>query len=110
MKEGRFTVETVFDTVPPPTISPGQSFDIQITLGDPKRALLLPVGAFANETGGGWVYVVSPDGGTATRRAIRTGRRGVSQIEVLHGLSSGERVITSSYSQFGKADVLELSE
>ena len=110
VKEGRFTVETVFDTVPPPTISPGQSFDIQITLGDPKRALLLPVGAFANETGGGWVYVVSPDGGTASRRAIRTGRRGVSQIEVLHGLSSGERVITSSYSQFGKADVLELSE
>lgn len=110
VKDGRFTVESVFDGVPPPTISPGQSFDMQITLGDPKQALLLPVGAFVNETGGGWVYVVDPGGSTATRRAVKTGRRGVNQIEILSGLSSGEKVITSSYSKFGKSEVLQLSD
>jgi HlyD family secretion protein len=110
VKDGRFTVELVFGATPPSTISPGQSFDMQITLGDPKQALLLPMGAFVNETGGGWVYVVDPDGSTATRRPIKTGRRNVSQIEVLSGMSKGEKAITSSYAKFGKSEVLQLSD
>ncbi|UUZ56166.1 HlyD family efflux transporter periplasmic adaptor subunit [Massilia sp. H-1] len=92
------------------TISPGQGFDIRITLGAPKQALLLPNGAFVNDSGGAWVFVVAPDGSSAQRRAVRTGRRSPAQIEVLSGLKPGEKVITSSYTKFGKAETLQLNK
>jgi HlyD family secretion protein len=79
-------------------------------MGDPARALLLPNGAFANDTGGTWVFVLGRDGETVTRRAIRLGRRSSSQVEVLAGLAPGERVIVSSYTAFGKAERLQLTK
>jgi HlyD family secretion protein len=109
IKEGRFTLEMVF-TRGQPELSPGQGLDAQVTMGDPARALLLPNGAFANDTGGAWVFVVGRDGETATRRAIRLGRRSGSQVEVLAGLAAGERVIVSSYTAFGKAERLQLTK
>jgi HlyD family secretion protein len=109
IKEGRFTLEMVF-TKGQPELSPGQGVDAQVTMGDPARALLLPNGAFANDTGGAWVFVLGPDGETATRRAIRLGRRSGSQLEVLAGLAPGERVIVSSYTAFGKAERLQLTK
>lgn len=110
VKDGRFSVEMVFEKDQPPAISPGQSFDVQITLGEPKQALLLPNGAYINDTGGAWVYVLDAKGDSATRRALQVGRRSNSQIEVLSGLASGEKVIISSYAKFGKAEMLQLSD
>lgn len=110
VKDGRFTVELVFEKDQPPAISPGQSFDVQITLGEPKQALLLPNGVYINDTGGAWVYVLDRTGRSASRRALQVGRRSNSQIEVLNGLASGEKVIVSSYAKFGKAEMLQLSD
>lgn len=107
---GRFTVELVFRAAAPEQLSPGQSLDARITLGEPAPALLLPNGAFMNDSGGAWVFVLSPDGGLAERREIRTGRRNNSQIEVLGGLARGERVIVSGYAAYGKAPRLQISK
>ncbi len=109
IKEGRFTVEMVFAGGQVPVLSPGQSLDTQITLGEPAPALLLPNGAFVNDSGGAWVFVLEGTGGTAVRRPVRVGRRSNSQVEVLAGLAAGERVIVSGYSAFGKAERLELT-
>ncbi len=108
IKEGRFTVEMVFTDGQPAVLSPGQSLDAQVTLGEPGKAILLPNGAYLNETGGAWVFVVARDGETVSRRAIRAGRRSNSQFEVLSGLAPGERVIVSSYAAFGKSERLQL--
>lgn len=109
IKDGRFTVELNFDKAQPAVLSPGQGIDAQLTLGAPAQALLLPNGAFANDTGGAWAFVLG--GGNpnlAEKRAIRLGRRNSTQIEVLSGLAAGDRVIISSYAPFGKADRVEL--
>ena len=108
IKEGRFTVEMVFTGAQPPVLSPGQSVDVQVTLGEPAPALLLPNGAFVNDSGGAWVFVFEQGGDTAARRAVRIGRRSGSQIEVLSGLAAGERVIVSGYAGFGQAERLQL--
>lgn len=108
IKEGRFTVEMVFTKGQPPVLSPGQSLDAQVTLGEPGKATLLPNGAFINETGGAWVFVVAADGETVTRRAIRSGRRSNTQVEILSGLVPGEHVIVSSYAAFEKTERLQL--
>jgi HlyD family secretion protein len=109
IKDGRFTLEMVF-TKGQPELSPGQGLDAQITMGEPARALLLPNGAYANDTGGAWVFVLGHDGETVTRRTVRLGRRSNSQVEVLAGLEPGERVIISSYTAFGKAERLQLTK
>ena len=108
IKEGRFTLEMVFTRGQPPVLSPGQSLDAQVTLGEPGKATLLPNGAYLNETGAAWVFVVGRDGETATRRAIRSGRRSNTQVEILSGLAPGEQVIVSSYAAFEKTERLQL--
>jgi HlyD family secretion protein len=109
IKEGRFTVELAFPKGQP-QLSPGQGVDAQLTLGAPAQALLLPNGAFANDTGGAWAFVLDKDGGRAEKRSVRLGRRSSSQIEVLSGLAAGDRVVVSSYTAFGKAERLEFTK
>ena len=109
IKNGQFLVDMIFKGDHPKTISPGQSMDTQITLGEPSSALLLPNGAYINDGGGSWVFVVDVNGKFAERRNIKIGRRNNSQIEVLSGLKAGERVIVSSYASYGKAQQLQLN-
>ena len=110
IKEGRFTVEMVFSKGQPSVLRAGQSLDAQITLGEPAGALLLPSGAFVNDSGGAWVFVLAANGQDAQRRNVRLGRRSNSQIEILSGLSPGAQVIVSSYAAFGKAERLQLTK
>jgi HlyD family secretion protein len=110
IKDGRFTVEMVFANGQPPVLNPGQSLDARITLGEPAGALLLPNGAFINDSGGAWVYLLDAGGRNAQRRAVRTGRRNNSQIEVLEGLNAGDKVILSSYAAYGNSPRLQITQ
>lgn len=107
--EGRFSIELLFTGEAPGTMSPGESVETRISLGETKPALILPNDAFLNDGGGAWVFVVSRDSRSAEQRPIRIGRRNNSQVEVSGGLAAGERVIVSSYAPFGKAKRLQIS-
>lgn len=109
VNSGRFKAEFEF-TSQPGKLSPGQTLDLTLSLGAPADALLLPNGAFVNETGGTWLYVLDKDGSTATRRPVRLGRRSTAQVEVLSGTQPGEEVIVSSYAAFGSANTLQLAK
>lgn len=110
ISEGRFAVELAFDRDQPGAINPGQGVEVLVTLGGATEALLLPNDAFMNDSGGAWAFVVGRGGSEAERRAIRTGRRNNSQVEVLSGLAAGDRVIVSSYANYGKANRLQLTK
>ena len=99
----------VFDNVPG-NLRRGQTLQIKLTLGDTSVAHLIPNGAYYQETGGKWLFVVSPDGKAAIKRPVQLGRRNTDFIEVLDGLESGERVITSPYSGYTGMDRLSLNE
>jgi len=107
--DGRFSIELLFTDEAPTAMSPGESVETRISLGETTPALILPNDAFLNDGGGAWVFVVSPDGKSAERRVIRIGRRNNSQVEVPGGLAAGERVIVSSYASFGTAKRLQIS-
>lgn len=100
INKGQFKIEALFEGVPPSSIRRGQSVvgKIQLTSGS-SSALVLPMGAFWNDTGGTWVFLISKNG-IATRRAIQTGRHTIETIEILGGLSEGDQVITSSYQDY----------
>lgn len=110
IKQGRFTVELVFTQGQPPVLNPGQSLDVRITLGEPASALLLPNGAFINDSGGAWVYVLDAASRHAERRAVRIGRRNNSQVEILDGLAAGDKVILSSYAAYGNSPRLQITQ
>lgn len=104
---GRFEVDMKFDNGAPDLVKRGQSAPIRLQLGQPSQATLLPVGGFFSETGGNWVYVVADGGERAAKRKITLGRKNPEYFEVLEGLQPGEKVITSSYENFGDNEVLE---
>ncbi len=109
VRNGQFEVDMVFQGQTPPNIRRGQTLQTRLQLGDPSAALLIPNGAFYQDTGGNWIFVVSSDGSQAIRRNIRLGRRNMRYIEVLEGLEKGEKVITSPYTNYIDMDRLELS-
>ena len=88
----------------------GQTMPVRLTLGDNSDALLIPNGAFYQETGGNWIFVISADGSEAIRRTVRMGRRNDDFIEVLDGLEPGEQVITSPYTSYIDMDRLTLDD
>lgn len=109
VRNGVFQVDLQFLGQEPADLQRGQTVQIRLTLGDPAPALMIPNGAFYDETGGNWIFVVAPDGRSAVRRNVRLGRRNADFIEVLSGLDPGERVITSPYTGFAERDRLSLS-
>lgn len=109
IQNGRFTVDMAFVGETPQGIRRGQSLRLRIELGQSSEELLLPVGGFYKDTGGNWVFVVDGDGNRAVRRNVKLGRKNSENFEVLEGLQPGDRVITSSYENFGNNEVLVLN-
>ncbi len=107
VKSGRFEVDMTFSAKTPDGIRRGQSASIRMELGKSSKAILIPVGGFFSETGGNWVYVMDASGKRAVKRNITLGMRNPEFFQVLEGLKPGEKVITSSYENFGKNEVLE---
>jgi HlyD family secretion protein len=109
VKDGQFEVDMSFSEEPG-GVRRGQTLQLRLTLGDNTGALLIPNGSFYQETGGNWIFVVSPDGSEAIKRPVRLGRRNTSFIEVLDGLEAGEKVVTSPYTSYADMDRLSLDE
>lgn len=106
VRDGKFKADFKFDGETPDNIRSGQTYYLNLQLGQAEDAVLVPRGTFYQKTGGKWIYVVSPDGGKAARREIRIGRQNPQYYEVLEGLQPGEKVITSGYDSFGDNEVL----
>jgi HlyD family secretion protein len=101
---GTFKVDFHFVGAAPSGIHVGQAIDLKVELGGASEALMLPNGPFYQDTGGNWVFVVTPDGHSAVKRNVRMGRRNPQFVEILDGLSAGEKVIVSGYQAYQKMD------
>ena len=106
VRDGKFKADFKFEGETPDNIRSGQTYYLNLQLGQPENAVLVPRGTFYQKTGGKWIFVVAPEGGKAVRREIRIGRQNPQYYEVLEGLEPGEKVITSGYDSFGDNDVL----
>ena len=106
VRSGKFQADFKFSGEQPANIRTGQTYYLNLQLGQPESAVLIPRGTFYQKTGGKWIYVVSPDGDKAVKREIRIGRQNPQYYEVLEGLEPGEKVITSGYDNFGDNEVL----
>ncbi|HKI87452.1 MAG TPA: HlyD family efflux transporter periplasmic adaptor subunit [Draconibacterium sp.] len=108
VRNSQFQIDLVFTGERPENIRTGQTYYINLQLGQPEKSLLVSLGGFFNSTGGQWIYVLDPSGDFATKRNIQIGRKNPKYYEVLSGLQPGEKVITSGYDLFGDNDKLIL--
>ena len=106
VRDGKFKADFKFDGEQPDNIRSGQTYYLNLQLGQPEEAVIIPRGTFYQKTGGKWIYVVNKEGTKAVKREIRIGRQNPQYYEVLEGLEPGERVITSGYDTYGESDVL----
>ena len=106
VRDGKFKADFKFDGEQPDNIRAGQTYYLNLQLGQPEEAVIIPRGTFYQKTGGKWIYVVNKEGTKAVKREIRIGRQNPQYYEVLEGLEPSERVITSGYDTYGDSDVL----
>jgi HlyD family secretion protein len=110
VNNGRFQVDMQFVSAVPEGIRRGQTLQIRLALSDETQALLLAKGGFYQQTGGNWVFKVSEDGKTAYRVEVQLGRQNPDYYEVLNGLKAGDKVVTSSYENYGSMQELVLKK
>tara|TARA_R110001632_G_scaffold65_6_gene261 strand:+ start:5478 stop:6734 length:1257 start_codon:yes stop_codon:yes gene_type:complete len=107
---GRFQVDMHFESKIPDGIRRGQSLRIRLALSDEKQAILIPKGSFFQNTGGNWIFKLSDDGKRAYRINIQLGNQNTEYYEVLQGLKPGDKIITSSYQDYGDKNELILNK
>lgn len=108
VKDRGFEVDLVFTGDKPNSLRLGKSFRIQIELGQPEQALVIPRGSFYSTSGGHWIYKLSADGSKAIKVPITIGRQNPKQYEIISGLAAGDKVITSSYDSFNGTEEIIL--
>ncbi len=107
---GQFKVDMQFVGEVPPGLRKGQTLQIRLAFSDEAPALLLPKGGFFQQTGGNWIFKVSDDGKTAFKVDIQLNRQNPDYYEVIRGLKPGDKVITSSYENYGDIQELVLTK
>ena len=106
VREGKFRCDFIFRGERPENIRTGQTYYIDLELGQPEQAVIIPRSTFFQTTGGQWIFVLDKSGTKAYRRPIRVGRQNPQHYEILEGLEPGERVVTSGYEAFKDNKVL----
>ena len=109
VRNGQFKADFTFTGERPENIRSGQTYYLNLQLGQPTEAVMIPRGSFYQKTGGKWIYVLAPDGSRAYKRTISIGRQNPQFYEVQEGLTPGEKVIVSGYDGFGDNDILILN-
>ena len=110
VNNGRFQVDMLFTDQVPDGIRRGQTLQIRLALSDETQALLLAKGGFYQQTGGNWVFKLDNDGRTAYKVDVQLGRQNPDYYEVLSGLKPGDKIVTSSYENFGNMQELVLKK
>lgn len=108
VKERTFDVDLVFTGEMPDNVRLGKSYRVQIELGQPEKAIVIPRGNFYQQTGGNWIFKLNADRTKAVKVPITTSRQNPRQYEITEGLQPGDWVITTGYDNFGDAEELIL--
>lgn len=106
VRDGKFQADFKFEVDEPSNLRTGQTFYMDLQLGQPETAVIIPRGSFYSSTGGKWIYVLDKSGSKAYKRAIKIGRQNPQYYEIVEGLEPGEQVIISGYERFGDNDTL----
>ena len=101
VSNGEFEADLYFTGDAPDGIRRGQSLQVRLQLSEDMQAVMVPRGAWFQDTGGSWVYVLKD--GVAVKRDVELGRQNPDHYEVRSGLQPGDTILTSRYEAFNNA-------
>ncbi len=88
----------------PDSVPDGAKLDAIIHIETLPNVIYVGRPVFAKPNSDGTLFKLDPDGGQATRVKVQYGRTSVNTIQILGGLTPGDRVILNDTSQFSKFD------
>ena len=109
VRDGRFRTDFRFEGERPKQMRSGQTYYVNLELGEADESVYIPKGAFFQTTGGNWIFVLDKSGKIAYRRNIKVGRQNPNFYEVEEGLEAGEKVVTSGYEAYEEYEKLEIN-
>ena len=109
VRDSKFKTDFVFTGERPDNIRSGQTYYINLEMGQPSQSIVIPKGSFFQATGGSWIFVVDKDGKQAQKRTIKIGRQNPHSYEILEGLDAGEQVIVTNYDQFKENEIIKFN-
>jgi RND family efflux transporter MFP subunit len=98
------TMRTEIDVENPDgTLVTGMYAEAELELKHPQNMLTIPIQALRRNGDSGQVMLVRPDG-TVEPTTVKVGAEGNDRIEIVAGLSEGDRVIVGNLGQFQAGD------
>jgi HlyD family secretion protein len=85
----------------PAGLRQSQRLAVRIFIQRRNNVLMVDRGAFVDESGGNFAYIVHEH--MAERRPIRIGAESVSKVEILDGAAPGDRIVISGSDEFHNA-------
>lgn len=110
VNNGRFQVDMEFTGSVPENIRRGQTLQIRLTLSDETQAVQVAKGGFFQQTGGNWIFKLDESGKKAYKVDVQLGRQNPEYYEVISGIKPGDKVVTSSYENYGDMQELILKQ
>jgi membrane fusion protein (multidrug efflux system) len=89
-------------------LRPGLYVRVSVDLRTHDDALVVPVGAVSNDLNASYVYVVN-DKNIAQQRVVTTGLSDGEQVELLTGVTAGEKVVTVGQFRLRDGDLVKVT-
>ena len=104
---GQVTARLRFGDEKPAGLRQSQRLSVRILIDRRDNVLMVDRGAFVDQEGGGFAYVVH--GNVAERRPVRLGAASIAKVEILDGLAVGDQIVISGTDAFKSAQRVILS-
>jgi HlyD family secretion protein len=104
---GQVTARLRFAGEKPAGLRQSQRLAVRIFIDRRDNVLMVDRGAFVDQEGGGFAYVVH--GNVAERRPVRLGAASVAKVAILDGLAPGDEIVISGTDAFKGAQRVILS-
>ena len=104
---GQVTARLRFGNEKPAGLRQSQRLSVRIFIDKRDNVLMVDRGAFVDQEGGGFAYVVH--GNVAERRPVHLGAASVAKVEILDGLAVGDEIVIAGTDAFNGAQRVILS-
>jgi HlyD family secretion protein len=104
---GQVTARLRFGNEKPAGLRQSQRLSVRIFIDKRDNVLMVDRGAFVDQEGGGFAYVVH--GNVAERRPVHLGAASIAKVEILDGLAVGDQIVIAGTDAFNDAQRVILS-
>jgi HlyD family secretion protein len=104
---GQVTARLRFGNEKPAGLRQSQRLSVRIFIDKRDNVLMVDRGAFVDQEGGGFAYVVH--GNIAERRPVHLGAASIAKVEIVGGLAVGDQIVIAGTDAFNDAQRVILS-